>query len=185
MKILKNKNFIPLAVLTLIFVFGALLTTRGITFAKENIAKNTSTSDKPKTMESDKFNSKVKNLDNEDEVLKNINFKPKEPEYKYKNMKKVKVTGQKHSASTGSFDLSVSYYQTDDGKEIRIQQAPDTGKPEDTLARAQKISINGTDAWVYGNKNKQIMFWKDGIYYNIAAEDVELDELIKVASSLK
>ncbi len=103
-------------------------------------------------------------------------------------MKQINVQGQRQNNSLGSFDLIVMTYKGDDEKYIRIQEAQDTGKPEDLLTNSKKISINDTEAWVYGDEKgdnyKQIMFWENGTYYNVAS-DIELNELIKVAESIE
>ncbi|MFL0197414.1 DUF4367 domain-containing protein [Clostridium sp. WILCCON 0269] len=175
-------------VILLIIISATLI---GISvFASNNIrlaSASNSTSQK-NTLSSSDFNSQLTDFKTEDEVNKNIKFKPKKPKYSYANMKETSLVGQTQSTSLGSFDLSIITYKGDDNKEIRIQQAQDTGKPEDLLARCKKISINGIEAWVYGDEQgddyKQIMFWKDGMYYNVAS-DIELDELIKIAASIE
>lgn len=117
-----------------------------------------------------------------------MKIKEKEPTYVYKNMKKVKVEGRNQSSMVNNFDVLVSWYKSDDGQEIRIQQTIDTGKPQDLLSKCKKISIDGTDAWVYGNlagdNFVQVMFWKDWMYYNISGSIGE-DELVKILKSLK
>lgn len=175
----------------MIIIVSALIICAAVTVygAKDikTYASNQPKSNDKKLMASDKFNSQVKDY-NENEVSKNVKFNVKEPDYKYKNMQKVKVDGRNFSNSINTFDATISWYKTDDNKEIRIQQAPDTGKPEDLLARCKKIKIGDIDAWVYssdlGDTFAQIMFWKDGEYFNVSGA-ATVDELIKISQSLK
>ncbi|CAB1244750.1 DUF4367 domain-containing protein [Clostridium sp. MT-14] len=160
-------------------------------FAFNNIKESKNTNDSTssnKTISSKNFNSRLTDFKTEDEINKNIKVKIKEPKYKHANMKQINVQGQRQNNSLGSFDLIVMTYKGDDEKYIRIQEAQDTGKPEDLLTNSKKISINDTEAWVYGDEKgdnyKQIMFWKNGTYYNVAS-DIELNELIKVAESIE
>lgn len=176
---LKHKKII--IAVTLIFV--TLIGTSVFAF---NIIRDSTIPNK--AMSSKNFNSRVTDFKTKDEVNKNIKIKFKEPKYKHANMKQIHVEGQRQSSSLGSFDLTVTTYKGDDNKYIRIQEAKDTGKPEELLSNSKKISINDTDAWIYGDEKgdnyKQIMFWRDGIYYNVAS-DIDLSELIKVAESIE
>lgn len=188
MKSLRNRNIIAISTLTLIFIIGFALTMRGAAFATENNSNDAANSNKPKTMDESKFNYKTENLKGEADVKSKINFEVKEPVYKYKNMKKVKVTGKNDSSSIGALQVVVTLYKADDGAIVRVQQSKDTGKPEDLLSTCKKVSINGVDAWVIGSDNphgnKQIMIWKDNMYYNVSSEIAPLDELVKVTGSL-
>ena len=66
-----------------------------------------------------------------------------------------------------------------------MQQSQDTGRPEELLLKCKKVLVKGADAWIYGKTNTQLMFWKDGMYYNLASEHIPVEELIKIAESLK
>lgn len=182
---LKYKKIILVVTLISVILIGTSV------FAFNNIkeSKNNNDSTPPnKTMSSKNFNSRLTDFKTKDEINKNIKVKIKEPKYKHANIKQINVQGQRQSSRLGSFDLTVMTYKGDDNKYIRIQEAQDTGKPEDLLTNSKKISINDTEAWVYGDEKgdnyKQIMFWKNGTYYNVAS-DIELNELIKVAESIE
>lgn len=179
MKLIKKKSIIPMVIIVMTLSVGMKL----LSYAAEGTKK---TEDKqPKTITVEEYNKKSKEYKNEEEVKKNIKFQLKEPEYKYKNMKKIEVTGNSQSSKFNSFDVGITIYRTDDNREVRIQQVQDTGRPNEILSMSEKISINGVDAWVYGEYYIQIMFWKEGMYYNVSAENVELNELIKIAESIQ
>ncbi|HZG60179.1 MAG TPA: DUF4367 domain-containing protein [Anoxybacillus sp.] len=76
-------------------------------------------------------------------------------------------------------------------KELLILQSSDDGsnKPFDILSRGEKTTVAGVDAWIIKGNDEhdpvQIMFWKDGKYFNVRGMNIPIEQLIKVAESLK
>lgn len=117
-----------------------------------------------------------------------LTFKIKEPTYEYKNMKKISEEIENKSSLLGITPVYIADYKSEDNKEIQIEQCEAAGKPQKILSESQKISIDGTDAWIYistiaGSTVKQLMFWKNGMYYKISA-NIETNDLINIAKSL-
>lgn len=83
-------------------------------------------------------------------------------------------------------DKKLKYQQ----KELLITQSSDDGSylPTGLLSKAEKITVQGVDAWVLRGDDLhdpvQIMFWKDGTYYNIRGMNIQDDKLLKIAESL-
>lgn len=132
------------------------------------------------------LNDTLEIIDNKEEIDEKLELNYIEPSYFYNNMKEEKIEGEIESSTINNFEVITKLYKSDDNKEIRIQQAQDTGKPEDLLKTCRKISIKNTDAWIYGESNKdcyaQILFWYNGIYFNISG-DIGIDELTNIANS--
>jgi len=187
MKILKNRKIIYVVVVALILGVVSITYVNSKGYFK-TYSSNQPIVDKSKLMDSKSFNSHIKDFKTESEVAKNIKFKAKEPTYIYKNMKKSTVEGRNESSNSANIDVIISYYTSDDNKQIRIQESQDTGKPDDLITNCKKISIDGIDAWILNDKSgdnfTQVMIWKDGMYYNVSG-DISADELVKITQSLK
>ncbi|ANB58635.1 hypothetical protein GFC29_3337 [Anoxybacillus sp. B7M1] len=83
-------------------------------------------------------------------------------------------------------DKKLKYQQ----KELLIIQSDDDGtvKPMDILSEGENIQVAGVDAWLIkrGEHNPvQLIFWKDGRYFNVRGMNIEVDQLIKIAESLQ
>ena len=117
-----------------------------------------------------------------------LTFKIKEPTYQYKNMKKISEEIENKNGLLGITPVYIANYKSEDNKEIQIEQCEADGKSQKILSESKKISIDGTDAWLYisttaGNTMKQLMFWKNGMYYKISA-NIETNDLVNIAKSL-
>lgn len=96
------------------------------------------------------------------------------------------------TSTRGPYQLNVAkmFFKGPGNKQLMIMQVEDTGVPDSLLSQAVKTTINGVDAWIYNpspqvsSPNIQIMFWKDGKYYNVSG-NVGQETIIKVAESLK
>lgn len=184
---MKNKKII---ILSIIGTFSIVLVG---TFAKSTSAKNLYSSnasigekDSKKMISEESLNNTLEVIDSKNTIDEKMQVLYTEPSYLYKNMKEKKVDGEIQSSSINDFECITKLYNSDDNKEIRIQQAQDTGKPYDLLSVCKKISIKGVEAWVYGESSKdsyaQLLMWYNGIYYNISG-DIGVEELTNIASS--
>jgi len=75
-------------------------------------------------------------------------------------------------------------------KELLIIQSDDDGtvKPMNVLSKGEKIQVAGVDAWLIKRGEHdpiQLIFWKDGRYFNIRGMNIKADKLIKIAESLQ
>ena len=68
-----------------------------------------------------------------------------------------------------------------------IRVINEASKPEEILKKCEKTTLGKLEAWIYpsenGKGNNQVMFWKKGLYYNIASSKLDVDTLKKIAES--
>lgn len=58
----------------------------------------------------------------------------------------------------------------------------------DVLSKGEKIQVAGVDAWLIKRSEHdpiQLIFWKDGRYFNVRGMNIKADKLIKIAESLQ
>lgn len=183
-KLKKNKIILAIGLITVLSVVSIYGYSHSIKAEASTDTKKTATSNQ--LMKDENLNDNLEIINDKEKMKDTLNIKYKEPSYVYKNMTEIKTEGEKKTSSINDFEVITKLYKSEDGKEIRIQQAQDTGKPEDLLSTCRKISIKGIDAWVYGESQKddysQILLWYNDIYYNISGY-IGVTELTNIASS--
>lgn len=145
--------------------------------------KETQVSDKAKIKDMTPFKVEVPDVDLED--LKETKQDLTVVDYTFVNTPEStqKQSNQDHRVET--------IYKGNGQRALMITQIEENMKPIDLLNDCEKITIKGVDAYIYNPQANigisviQIMFWKDGKYYNIMGRDIKLDKLIKIAESLK
>ncbi len=82
-------------------------------------------------------------------------------------------------------------YKGNDNRSLMITQLEETTRPADLLNECEKVKLKDVDAYVYNPTNNkgtkgviQVMFWKDGKYYNIMGKDIGKEKLLKIAETL-
>jgi len=98
--------------------------------------------------------------------------------------------------------LLVTNYKGDKFRTLLIFQTVETGRPDlkitgngsyisDLMQKWDKVKINGDDGYIsdFGtsgtNNAVQIMFWKNGRYYNVSGSGLSKDYLLEIAESIK
>lgn len=91
-------------------------------------------------------------------------------------------------------NVLVTLYEGDKFRALQIIQTEDTGRPspgDEFIREWDKIKIKGEDAYISNfeisgtNDTVQIMFWRNGRYYNVSGTDLSKDYLLKIAESIK
>ncbi|GAE87174.1 hypothetical protein [Acetivibrio straminisolvens] len=133
-------------------------------------------------------------IKDKEEIKERADFKLKEPKFIPEGFKETD-SSLLENGSRGKFDkIYVKQFKDNTGrKSIQIFQKEWDGEfslPEHMLAYTHSIQLkDGTKAWLYDPcedaVNVQIMFLKDGIYYNVFGEQVEIDDLLNVINSLE
>jgi hypothetical protein len=79
-----------------------------------------------------------------------------------------------------------TWYVNEDCQGFSILIINDIGKPTKILEKSEKVILNGVDAWLYKNDEDmyQLMFWKDGKYFNIYGGKITKTDLIVMGLDL-
>lgn len=133
--------------------------------------------------------SKTETINDEKEIKKKVPFPIEYPkfipsEYKLENTNMTII----NDFIGKIYDVKLEY-RTPANKMLIITQATETIKIIlDEPEKHEKVSINGVDAYLSENKGKdgfvQLIFSKNGKYYNITASSIGKDDIINIAKSL-
>lgn len=122
-----------------------------------------------------------------DQVKEKAPFKVKLPNKNLDDLTLDNSFLETNTFDSGSVSMSKTYYKGNN-KFLLIMQGIEKEPPEKVIEGCDKVTVNGTDAWIYdptnGASNIQIMIWKDGNYYNVSGVGIGRERLIKIAESL-
>lgn len=113
----------------------------------------------------------------------------KVPDIKTYNMNLVSTSTTTNMSAGNEVKILQASYSLGDSKFITIRQGNPTGQPDSILNESKKISFAGKDIWVYDpvgdGKVMQILFWDNGLFYNLISKDISEKDLLGIATSLK
>lgn len=132
---------------------------------------------------------KTETINDEKEIKKKVPFPIEYPkfipsDYKLENMNMTII----NDFIGKVYDVKLEY-RTSANKLLIITQATETVKIiSDEPEKHEKVSVNGVDAYLSENKGNdgfvQLIFCKNGKYYNITASSMGKDDIINIAKSL-
>lgn len=173
------------------------------TYYHEVLADSSQKAESNKTVESTNEGGKTISLDPKIEyhngVSKDVKFQVKEPSANLlpdglkklnKRTETIQQNGHQLNVVTQAWvDKDAKNKPKYKQKQLLIIQSNDDGsnKPKNILAKGQKVKVAGVDGWVINPKLEdptQIMFWKNGHYYNVRGQNIKVDKLIRIAESL-
>ncbi len=130
----------------------------------------------------------LKYIDDIDEIKNNVPFKMEYPKYIPEGFKQFRPMLTIKTVDKDSLYILDLHYARGDEDLMKITQVNETTRPLDILNKSKKISLDGIDAWIYETKGikkniVQIMFWKDGKFFNVSGLKENEQELVKVAKS--
>jgi hypothetical protein len=148
----------------------------------------------------EKLNPKEKMINDKNKIKESTPFKIEVPNIDLGDLKEVKqflrIVDYSYDAPTTnktptSDHKLTTVYKGNKTRALVILQTEDTGKPHKLLDECEKVKVKGVDAYIYdpqpgiGRSVVQVMFWKDGKYYNVAGSDLSKGDLLKIAESLR
>jgi hypothetical protein len=90
------------------------------------------------------------------------------------------------NTSSVFYKINLCYSNTSN-MNFNISIASEGSKPEDFLKTLKKVKLGTIEAWIdhknNGKGSNQVMFWKNGLYYNISSTEVDIETLTKISES--